>query len=414
MKQLKTRLKEKQEPSSQSLAGKQWKAFVANRVRKITEIGNEIGIEWKYCPSSENLADLGSRGANIEKMVEKKWFEGPDWLPNEEEWPEQPVLKSSTRNLEEQRPIKEAILFTNETESDEWDKLLERQSYWRTLRTTSWCLRFIKNCLAKKRKEKVTRGPLTTEEIMSARDHWVVREQRYIIEMKETPGWKLIRDEKTVQSLPFQNTGVDFAGPLKCRGSTSKEEIKVYVIIFTCAVMRAVHLEVTRSQTAEEFQRKLNAFITRKMRPEVIVSDNASVFKTTAEWIKLIRKSEKLQDHLATLGITWRFNLSKSPWWGAMYERLIKDLKKTLYKTLGKTHLQFEQLEAVIMDIERHLNNRPLTYVESESGEEQVLTPNKIMWGKDSHTFEDVEVDEERVTKMYKRLKNAKEHVWSR
>jgi len=143
------------------------------------------------------------------------------------------------------------------------------------------------------------------------------------------------------------------------------------------------------------------------------VSDNASVFKTTAEWIKKIRKSEKLQDHLASLGITWRFNLSKSPWWGAMYERLIRDLKRTLYKTLGKTHLKFEQLEAVVMDIERHLNNRPLTYVESESGEEQVLTPNIIMWGKDSQTFEDIEVDEDKATRMYKRLKNAREHVWS-
>ena len=56
-----------------------------------------------------------------------------------------------------------------------------------------------------------------------------------------------------------------------------------------------------------------------------------------------------------------------------MYERLIRDIKKTLYKTLGKTHLNFEQLEVAIMDIERHLNNRPLTYVESESGEEQVF-----------------------------------------
>ena len=97
-----------------------------------------------------------------------------------------------------------------------------------------------------------------------------------------------------------------------------------------------------------------------------------------------------------------------------MYERLIRDLKRTLYKTLGKSHLNFEQLEAVVMDIERNLNNRPLTYVESESGEEQVLTPNIIMWGKDSKTFEDIEVDKDKATRMYKRLKNAREHVWSR
>ena len=146
----------------------------------------------------------------------------------------------------------------------------------------------------------------------------------------------------------------------------------------------------------------------------MIVSDNASVFKTAAKWIKLIRKSKKLQDYLASEGITWQFNLSKSPWWGGMYERLIKDIKKTLYKTLGKTLLKPEQLEAVIMDIERHLNNRPLTYVESDSGEEQVLTPNIIMWGKDSHILEELEVEEDTVSKMFRRMKNARQHVWSR
>ena len=66
--------------------------------------------------------------------------------------------------------------------------------------------------------------------------------------------------------------GVDFAGPLKCKVSKTKEE-KAYVLIFTCATSRAVHLELTRTQTAEEFQRKLNAFIARKKRPEQIINN---------------------------------------------------------------------------------------------------------------------------------------------
>ena len=52
---------------------------------------------------------------------------------------------------------------------------------------------------------------------------------------------------------------------------------------------------------------------------------------------------------------------------------------------MGKTHLEYAQVEAVVMDIERHLNNRPLTYMESETGEEQVLTPNMIMWGQEAY-----------------------------
>ena len=69
---------------------------------------------------------------------------------------------------------------------------------------------------------------------------------------------------------------------------------------------------------------------------------------------------------------------------GGMYERLLKDVKKTLYKTLGKSNMTFEQLEGVIVDIERLLNNRPLTYVGTGEGDEQVLTPNTIMWGQNS------------------------------
>lgn len=131
---------------------------------------------------------------------------------------------------------------------------------------------------------------------------------------------------RSEMSCFFQHTGVDFAGPLVYRQSKT-EEGKAYVLIFTCAVVRAVHLQVTKTQIAEEFQRKLNAFITRKTWPEILISDNASVFKTTAAWIRKIRKDEQLLNFLATQEIRWQFNLAKSPWWGGMYERIIKGIK---------------------------------------------------------------------------------------
>ena len=107
-------------------------------------------------------------------------------------------------------------------------------------------------------------------------------------------------------------TSVEFTGPLIHKVNKTKEG-KASILIFTCSVTRAVHLEVTKTQTAEEFQDKLNAFICRKTRPQCIISDNAAVFKTTAQWIKKIRKSEILQDFVAKPRITWQFNLAKSP-----------------------------------------------------------------------------------------------------
>ena len=102
---------------------------------------------------------------------------------------------------------------------------------------------------------------------------------------------------------------------------------------------------------------------------------------------------------------------------GAIHERLIKDIKGVPHKTLGRTHLSFAQLETIVLDIERHMNNWPLTYVESEDGEDQVLTPNVVMWGQNSNILEDIEVESESLTKFQRRLQHAREHArrgWSR
>ncbi|XP_068714274.1 uncharacterized protein [Montipora foliosa] len=168
-------------------------------------------------------------------------------------------------------------------------------------------------------------------------------------------------------SRPFETTGVDFAGPIAFK-IAKKEQGKCYILLFTCATSRAVHLELTKTPAAEEYQRKLNLFIARRTRPK----------------IPLV----------------------------GMYERLIKDVKKTLHKTLGQTHLTYEELEAVVIDVKKNLNNWPLTYLDSNGGEERVLTPNGLMWGQNAHPIEGE--DEEETSALNKRLREAKNHAWKR
>ena len=129
----------------------------------------------------------------------------------------------------------------------------------------------------------------------------------------------------TEVSRPFQYSGVDFCGSIVYR--ENKEEAKAYVIIFTCTAMRAIHLELTKSQLADEFQAKLNAFINRRTRPETLISDNGRAFKATADCIRNPRRSKRLHEYLAQQEITWKFNVTKAAWWGAIYERLIKGIK---------------------------------------------------------------------------------------
>ena len=50
----------------------------------------------------------------------------------------------------------------------------------------------------------------------------------------------------------------------------------------------------------------------------------------------------------------------------------------------------------------------------NKTGEEQVLTPNAMMWGQEAHTIEDIELDGNEVTKLRARLNEKRQHVWQR
>ena len=44
--------------------------------------------------------------------------------------------------------------------------------------------------------------------------------------------------------------------------------------------------------------------------------------------------------------------LHASPWWGRFYERLVRAVKVSLKKILGKSMLGYEELETVLLKIE--------------------------------------------------------------
>ena len=143
-----------------------------------------------------------------------------------------------------------------------------------------------------------------------------------------------------------------------------------------------------------------------------MISDNAQTFKTTAEFIKNLRKSEELHEYLVEHEIQWEFILTKSPWRRAFYERLNRDLKKMLYQKLGRSYLTFSGFSRVVKDIEIVFNNRPIQYVEDDLGS-RVLTPNRIIHDRDVYLLEEQE-EADTPSKMEKRIRAAKEVMWKR
>ena len=94
-----------------------------------------------------------------------------------------------------------------------------------------------------------------------------------------------------------------------------------------------------------------------------------------------INRDVKFHDFLSKERIIWKFNLSRAPWWGGQYERLIRLTKQSPYKSTGKSLLTWLELEEVFLDVEVNLNNRPLTYIE-EDLEYSLLTPNSMILGR--------------------------------
>ena len=161
----------------------------------------------------------------------------------------------------------------------------------------------------------------------------------------------------------------------------NKREKKSYIPFYTCSLTKAIHLDLLPNQTEEEIIRALKRLIVRRGCPEPIYSDNAKTFVPASKWIKRINKSEILHHFLNTKGIKWKFNLSRAPWWGGQFERMVDLVKNALYKTVGKLKLEWHELAEVLTDIGTVLNNRPFTYME-EDIDFPVLIPNSLVLGQ--------------------------------
>ena len=123
-------------------------------------------------PTSQNPADLGSRGGSVAKN--HLWREGPTWLNNRSEWPADVALEATVETRAEAKVKRENLAVTS-VESDEFDQLLDKYDLFKVLRIGAWIQRFISNCRTKP-VERAS-GPLVTEEIQRTKSWWIKRAQ---------------------------------------------------------------------------------------------------------------------------------------------------------------------------------------------------------------------------------------------
>ena len=206
------------------------------------------------------------------------------------------------------------------------------------------------------------------------------------------------------EASPFTFTGCDFAGPLYIKSESGQK--KVWICLFTCCVVRAVHLELVTDMTTPTFLRCFRRFVGRRGLPKQMVSDNGKTFVAAAKTIQDVK---------------WTFNVPKAPWWGGVFERLVRSVKRCLKKMLGLARLSYDELLTALIEVEMVLNSRPLTVVSAEDLEEP-LTPSHLIVGhrlRDAPDLqcpdhEEFEVDSNVATKRATYLNRTIGQFWKR
>lgn len=479
-----------------------WGTFVGNRVRKILEVTQ--AEQWRHVPGEQNPADLLSRGCGAKRLLETKFWNGPDWLrciPSE--WPSSIPNEDETEIMHEKKKTVQVLI--NHSKSQWYYPDKSRFSRFSShVKIMGYVWRFI----ARLRKRSRQGGPTITMEERRHGELWLCKliqsesfstETKFPFDVKKDGGGVLrvatrmmseeetckenlfrfpvllpskhvlveqlileehernchaepqflmsklrekfwiLKGRKTIERvlrkcvicrrykshhpvpapgpLPenrikgnaaFKVVGVDFAGPMFL-----KDKKKVWICLFTCALYRGVHLELATALSTEAFLLCLRRFVARFGRPDVIYSDNGTNFVgTNATFSKL--NWSKIEEEAGIRQINWKFGPPASPWWNGFFERMVRSVKELLIRMLGRSILNYEELQTVLLDVEATINARPLTYV-YENDLLIPLTPSHFIHGVTSKALDDVDhLDRHEFGKRYRFRQTLLEGLRSR
>ncbi|XP_055920890.1 uncharacterized protein LOC129952362 [Eupeodes corollae] len=181
---------------------------------------------------------------------------------------------------------------------------------------------------------------------------------------------------------PFSFIGMDYFGPLFVTVGRRLE--KRWGVLITCMTVRAIHIEVAHSLSTDSCIMALKRFIARRGWPLEIYSDNGTNFRGASNELREAMKRINV-DELATNfvgpNLKWNFIPPSSPHMGGTWERLVRSVKRTLTFITPTRNPSDELLLTMLAEVERIINNRPLTYFPLDSPNEEALTPNHLLLG---------------------------------
>ena len=194
----------------------------------------------------------------------------------------------------------------------------------------------------------------------------------------------------------FTYSAVNYAGPLYINSIYGKlQTSKCWIVLFTCVSTRCLYLGLVSDCASSSNVRVLKRFFAARGVPILIISDNGSQFI-----------SNEIQSFVDSRGTKWQFNLPSAPWWGGMFEWMIRSMKSCLKKLLGWSRVDYEQLQMLLTEIQTVINNKPFTFLYEERTK-KVLTPNHLLLGRKTN----LENISKSINFIYEELNKRSQHL---
>ena len=192
-------------------------------------------------------------------------------------------------------------------------------------------------------------------------------------QMAPLPEFRIPND---IVTYPFSTTALDCAGPF-----VLKKGNKVWIVVFSCAEYRAIHVEMLEHMSTDSFLLAFRRFVSTRGVPMRIVSDNGTNFVGASNaFLEMQKKVECRKVRASFPQIQWLFTTPYCPHAGGVFERMVKAVKITMGKMIGFHIMPSEEVfRTILAEVSALLNSRPLTCMTDSVTDLAPITPNHFL-----------------------------------
>ena len=184
----------------------------------------------------------------------------------------------------------------------------------------------------------------------------------------------------------FYISQVDLAGPFSAHCHHHKRNtIKIWFVVFCCATTSTTIIKVMEDYSTTSFVNAFIRFSSDVGYPKVLLCDEGSQLIKGCESMKLSFWDARFQLN-KNVGVEFEVCPVGGHNVNGKVERKIREIRKSVHKTLMNKRLSIMQWETLAASISNSINNMPLALGNAKSTIEalDLLTPNRLRLGRNN------------------------------